>query len=91
MTRQFEANPNETTDDLLQQISTGAANAMNPLLTMEAIPPFAALLVKLSKEAAESASKVEKMTSTLINLTWALLVLTLGLFILTLVLILGHG
>jgi hypothetical protein len=75
----YEIDPSKSTDELLQQIRTGAqaSNRANPNLPL---PPFAALLVRLSRDADTTAEKNLKIQRNLIWLTIAILLLTVSMF-----------
>jgi hypothetical protein len=53
----FNADPNRTTSELLNDIKASAANSFNNKSTAFIWPPFAALLVRLSQEASVTADK----------------------------------
>lgn len=76
MSDPFDTDPNRSTDELLLAIKAGLVqgyNAQNPNL---GLAPFAALLVKLSREADKTARMVVWLTWGLFALTFALLALT---------------
>jgi hypothetical protein len=72
----FEANPERPPKELLERIRIGAISGFNNSTTVFAIPPFAALLVRLSADADKRATKIESLTNKLLWYTVALLVLT---------------
>jgi hypothetical protein len=74
----FKAEPDQEVEKLLEEIEAGAeAGARSPSRTTTfAIAPFAALLVRLSRDADKTANKV-------VRLTWGLFWLTLALLIFT--------
>lgn len=80
--QKLESDPEKSVEELLRAISDGAEAGLSDSIRNpnRALPPFAALLVKLSRTAEATASKVVK-------LTWGLLLLTLALLILTGVLV----
>lgn len=79
----FDIDPTKSIDKLLLDIRSGAVMSLNNrgLGAGPVLPPFAALLVRLSKDAAETADKNIRIQQRLIWLTVAALVvsiLTLG-------------
>ncbi len=75
MTVFFDTNPDRSTDELLEAVSVGlkAGGQRTTLLFMMA--PFAALLVRLSRDSEKTAQQVVRLTKWLISLTIALLLL----------------
>lgn len=76
MANMFDTNPNRTTDELLNDIEIGLKQGFNSKNLGAAMAPFAALLVKLSRDAERSSQKIVK-------LTWGLIALTVGLLAFT--------
>jgi len=79
----FEADPNEPIETLFAKVKTGAVQGFNNRTSVFAIPPFAALLVRLANDADKRAAKVEALTRQLFWLTVGLLILTVFLLIFT--------
>lgn len=73
-------NPNKTHEEILEDIRLAGAALQTPGIT---IPPFAALLVKLSREANADAKVVIRLTRWIIALTWALAAFTFVLLFAT--------
>jgi hypothetical protein len=74
----FQADPDWPTQKILDEIKNKASWAEK--YPGAVLQPMSALMVRLSNDAANSASKLENQTGTLIRLTWALLALTFLLF-----------
>ena len=73
----WNTNPDLHTNEILNNIKAGATRATGGGPSMSyMLAPFAALLVKLSRDADATASKTLEVTNRLYWLTWALLVLT---------------
>lgn len=77
----FEADPNSTPEQLLDAIRLEAVKAYTSKNISNVVPPFAALLVRLSRDAAETAEKANQQNRRLVWLTWALLVVTAALVV----------
>jgi hypothetical protein len=76
----FNTDPNRTDDELLADIKQGAvdtAGSRRANLVGNVLAPFAALLVKLSRDAAAETKRIK-------HLTWALIFLTVVLCVLAL-------
>jgi hypothetical protein len=83
----FNTDPNRTLEEILADIQKGAvdtASSQNVNLVGNVLAPFAALLVKLSRDAATATARTERLTKRLYVTTIALLVVTFLLFVLTL-------
>lgn len=72
----FNTNPDRPTEEILQDINQSAINAFNNKNTALVIAPFAALLVKLSREADRTSDKNIRLQNGVILLT--VLVLTVA-------------
>jgi hypothetical protein len=75
--------PTRPTEELLKEIFNDTLTGMGSNKPGMAATAFATLLVKLSKEAENTASSVNKKTSQLITLTKWLIGLTVALIVLT--------
>jgi hypothetical protein len=78
----FDADPNKSTEQLLEQIRNGAILAVNQRIPDAGLPAMAALLVRLSREASETADKNLTIQKNLIKLTYVILGLTVVMLIL---------
>ena len=79
----FNTDPNRTVDDILTDIQRGAVSAAssgNVNLVGHVVAPFAALVVKLSRDYAAATARIERLTRNLFATIIALLIVTLILF-----------
>jgi len=79
----FNADPNRTVDEILADIQRGAVSAAssgNINFVGHVLAPFAALLVKLSRDSADATARIERLTRNLFATIVALLIVTLVLF-----------
>ena len=79
----FNADPNRTVDEILADIQRGAVSAAssgNINLVGHVLAPFAALLVKLSRDSADATARIERLTRNLFATVVALLIVTFALF-----------
>lgn len=79
----FNADPNRTVDEILADIQRGAVNAAssgNINFVGHVLAPFAALLVKLSRDSADATARIERLTRNLFATVVALLIVTFVLF-----------
>jgi hypothetical protein len=79
----FNADPNRTVDEILADIQRGAVSAAssgNINFVGHVLAPFAALLVKLSRDSADATARIERLTRNLFATIIALLIVTLILF-----------
>jgi len=69
ITMKFDTNPDRTVDKILADLEEGAREAAGSRLNLvgSVLAPFAALLVKLSRDAAVGTKRI-------VRLTWALIV-----------------
>ena len=74
----FEADPTKPTQDLLTDIKTAAVNSFNNKSTSFTIPPFAALLVRLSQEASATADKNLLIQKRMIVITFIVLLISIA-------------
>jgi hypothetical protein len=75
----FNTDPNRTDDELLADIRQGAFDTAESRVNLvgKVLAPFAALLVKLSRDAATETKRIKQLTWALIFLTVVLCVLGL--------------
>jgi hypothetical protein len=75
----FNTDPNRTDDELLADIRQGAVDTAGSRVNLvgNVLAPFAALLVKLSRDAATETKRIKRLTWALIFLTVVLCVLGL--------------
>jgi hypothetical protein len=79
----FNTDPERTIEEILADIQRGAistASSGNINLVGHVLAPFAALLVKLSRDSADVMARVERLTRNLFATIIALLIVTLVLF-----------
>lgn len=79
----FNADPNRTVDEILADIQRGAVSAAssgNINFVGHVLAPFAALLVKLSRDSADATARIERLTRNLFATVVALLIVTFVLF-----------
>jgi hypothetical protein len=79
----FNTDPNRTVDDILTDIQRGAvsaASSANINLAGHVLAPFAALVVKLSRDYTAATARIERLTRNLFATIIALLIVTLVLF-----------
>jgi hypothetical protein len=72
----FNSDANRSTDEILIDIKNSSIVASNNHNSAPAFPPFAALLVRLSRDAAETADKNIKIQKRLILLTLIVLAIS---------------
>jgi len=73
----FNADPNRTVDEILADIQRGAVSAAssgNINFVGHVLAPFAALLVKLSRDSADATARIERLTRNLFATVVALLI-----------------
>jgi len=83
----FNTDPNRTDDELLADIKQGAvsiAGSREVNMVGSVLAPFAALLVKLSRDAAAETKRIK-------HLTWALIFLTVVQCVLAVILAFALG
>lgn len=78
----FEADPTKPTQDLLTDIKTAAVNSFNNKSTSFTIPPFAALLVRLSQDASATADKNLLIQKRMIVITLIVLAISVAQLVL---------
>jgi hypothetical protein len=79
----FNTDPNRTVDEILADIQRGAVSAAssgNINLVGHVLAPFAALLVKLSRDSSAATARVQRLTRNLFATVIALLIVTFVLF-----------
>ena len=79
----FNTDPNRTVDEILADIQRGAVSAAssgNINLVGHILAPFAALLVKLSRNSTDATARIERLSRNLFATVIALLIVTLVLF-----------
>jgi hypothetical protein len=80
----YNVDPDRSIDEILSDIKVGALKSfhgpMQPSNPGALLAPFAALLVRLSRDADAAAKKMERLTKWLTWLTVAILILTALLF-----------
>ena len=79
----FNTDLNQTVDEILADIQRGAVSAAssgNINLVGHVLAPFAALLVKLSRESTDATARIERLTRNLFATVIALLIVTFVLF-----------
>ena len=79
----FNTDPERTIEEILADIQRGAISAAssgNINLVGHVLAPFAALLVKLSRDSADVMARLERLTRNLFATIIALLIVTLVLF-----------
>ncbi len=79
----FNTDPNRTVDEILADIQRGAVSAAssgNINLVGHVLAPFAALLVKLSRDSPEATARIEHLSRNLFATVIALLIVTFVLF-----------
>lgn len=79
----FNTDPNRTTEELLADIRNASTSAFNNKSLSFVPPPFAALLVKLSREADARAQIMQDLTKEIRWLTKVIVALTIVILILT--------
>jgi hypothetical protein len=83
MLSMFNTDPNRTVDEILADIQRGAVSAAssgNINLVGHVLAPFAALLVKLSRDSTDATARIERLARNLFATVVALLIVTLVLF-----------
>ena len=78
----FDADPTKPTQELLNDIKAAAVNSFNNKSTSFTIPPFAALLVRLSEEASQTADKNLRIQKWMIVITLIVLAISVAQLIL---------